>query len=400
MMPPLSPEFRLAAACCIWPPSHYRNEAIYEAAEAPINWALFLRVVRRHRIEGFVYDALRCIRLIVPSEIDRELGATAIALVRQNLELAGEGLRLQHLFAEADLPVVFVKGASLAMLAYGTLSLRHSRDLDLVVFPNSMSAAGMLLERAGYRRREPPTSFNASQLRMWMLRCKELTYIHEQQQIIVELHSRLFDNPLLMADTLAAAPLRMVAVTGRRGLCTFGEEDLFAYLCAHGAIHCWFRLKWLADIGALLARQSATEIERLYQAAEARGVGQCAAQAIVLCKLLLGMEFTEKVIATARKNASVRWLTSIAIQAITADLEPTEQLFGTARNNLSHFLLAFDIRYWLGELRNHLISPVDILTIPLPARLSAVYPIVRVPLWLWRHCVRRASSPQNISNFK
>ena len=36
---------------------------------------------------------------------------------------------------------------------------------------------------------------------------------------------------------------------------TLGADDLFAYLCAHGAYHAWFRLKWLADIGALLAAE-------------------------------------------------------------------------------------------------------------------------------------------------
>ena len=255
MAPSLSREFLLAAACTIWPPSDRRTEAIREAAAGPLDWDRFLRVVMRHRVVGLVHNGLTRAQPAVPPAIAREIGAQAAALVRQNLALAAEGLRLQRLFAEADLPVVFIKGVSLAILAYGDLGLRHGRDLDLVVLPELTLPAAALLEFAGYRRSEPPASFSEAQVRMWLLRCKELTYVHKERRLIVELHCRLFNNSRLMSKMPVAGPLRIVAVTEELGLRTFGEDDLFAYLCAHGAFHCWFRLKWLADIGALLTRQ-------------------------------------------------------------------------------------------------------------------------------------------------
>jgi len=384
MTPSLSREFLLAAACTIWPPSDRRTEIIREAAADPLDWDGFLRVVVRHRVVGLVHDGLTRAQPTVPPAIAREIGVQAAAQVRQNLALAAEGLRLQRLFAEADLPVVFVKGVTLATLAYGDLGLRHGRDLDLVVRPESTLPAAALLESAGYRRSEPPASFNEAQVRTWLLRRKELTYIHEERRLVVELHSRLFDNPRLMAKMPVTEPLRIVAVTEELGLRTFGEDDLFAYLCAHGAFHCWFRLKWLADIGALLTRQPEGGAERLYRAAETRGVGRPAAQAFLLCRRLLGTTLPDQLIAVLRKNTTVRWLEAIAMQTITADLEPTEQLFGTTLNNLSLFLLNREWRYWLAELENHLISPVDILMLPLPDQLRVLYPLLRLPLWLWR----------------
>jgi hypothetical protein len=385
----LSPELRLAAACCIWPPSHRRTAAIRKAAEAPIDWTRFLRVVGRHRIVGLVHNGLKCAQSIVPPEVDREIGTQAAALVRQNLEMAAEGLKLQRLFAEADTPVVFMKGVTLAMVAYGDLGLRHSRDFDIVVHRKSIPAANRLLEGAGYRRYEPSTSFNEAQLRMWLLRCKELSYVHERRHVIVELHSRLFDNAQLMADTPVAAASQMVAVTEGNNLCTFGEDDLFAYLCAHGAIHCWFRLKWLADIGALLARQPEGGVERLYLAADARGVGRCAAQAIFLCRQLLGTAIPDQLITTLSRSSVVQRLEAIAMKAMTAETEPTEQALGTFWANLSHFLLDPSWRYWLAELKVQLISPVDILTLPLTDKLQLLYPALRIPLWLYRRSIHR-----------
>ena len=39
-----SQEFRLAAACAMWPPSDRRTEAIRAAAIGPLDWSRFLRV--------------------------------------------------------------------------------------------------------------------------------------------------------------------------------------------------------------------------------------------------------------------------------------------------------------------------------------------------------------------
>ena len=53
-----SPEFRLAAACAMWPPSDRRTEAIKAAATRPLDWTRFLRVARRHGVVGLVRDGL------------------------------------------------------------------------------------------------------------------------------------------------------------------------------------------------------------------------------------------------------------------------------------------------------------------------------------------------------
>lgn len=392
MAPSLSREFLLAAACSVWPPSDHRTETIRAAAASPLDWDCFLQVVRRHRIVGLVHEGLTHVCTAVPPDISREIGKLATTLVRQNLAFAAEAMRLQHLFAEANLPVVFFKGVSLAMLAYGNLSLRHSKDLDLLVSPDSILVASALLRRVGYRQYEPPTTFSNTQLQMWLIRCKELRYVHQETSAEVELHIRLFDNPLLMPKMPSTGSLRIVPIAEEIGLCTFGEEDTFAYLCAHGAIHCWFRLKWLADIGALLARQPDGGVERLYLAADARGVGRCAAQAILLCRQLLGTAIPDQLITTLSRSSVARRLEAIGMEAMTAETEPTEQVFGTFWANLSHFLLDPNWRYWLAELKIQLISPVDILTLPLPKPLRGLYPILRLPLLFWRRHIRHGRS--------
>jgi Uncharacterised nucleotidyltransferase len=392
MAPRFSPEFQLAAACVIWPPSTRRTEAIRAAAAGPIDWHRLLRVARRHQVVGLVYDGLRRAQPDVPPEIAREIGTEAATLMRGNLAMAAEAIRLQHQFDEVDLPVLFVKGTALAMLAFGNLGSRAGQDIDLLVPRERLPAAVALVTRAGYRRFDPPHEVTDAQLRLLMPLKKDLGFIHETTGLRIELHWRLFLNPHAMAETSVMAASRVVPLTGTAGLRTMGEEDLFAYLCMHGALHCWNRLKWLADVNALLETSSESGLERLLRAAKARGAGRAAAQAMLLCRRLLGTPIPIAVTATLANNPAVRWLEATALKAMTTgqgEQGPHDARFGTTRGSLSTFLLSRNWRYRLAELKVHLINPTDVLTVPLPSRLRFLYTILRLPLWVWRHAARR-----------
>src|SRR5262249_14706013 len=111
----LSPEFRLAAACAMWPPSDYRNEAIRVAGAGVVDWPRFVRLTARHRIFGLVRDGLTRAHPDLPPAIARQITAQAEKLVRQDLAMAAECLRLKNIFGKAGVPILFVKGASLAI---------------------------------------------------------------------------------------------------------------------------------------------------------------------------------------------------------------------------------------------------------------------------------------------
>jgi len=394
MARPFSPELRLAAACAMWPPSDRRTEAVRAEAAGPLDWPRFLRVARRHQVIALVHDGLTRAGTGVPLEIAREIGAQAETLIHENLAMAREALRLQRLFDDADLPVLFVKGASLAVLAFGNLGLRDAQDIDLLIPGKTLPEATTLLARAGYCRVEPPTDISDTQLRLLLSLRKDLGFVHQVTGLQTELHWRLFLNAHAMAEASLMASSRVVPLTGITGLRTMGDEDLFAYLCMHGALHWWNRLKWVADVNALLASRPGDEIERLVRAAEARGVGRAAAQALLLCRRLMKATLPARLMATIDKSATLRWLEATALDAVTTgqgEHDPHELRFGTTCGSLSTVLLSHDWRYWLAELRVHLTNQTDILTVPLPESLRFLYPILRLPLWCWRHAVKHGA---------
>jgi hypothetical protein len=348
-----------------------------------------VRVARRHQVIGLFHEGLTRVRPKMPLEIAEQIGAEAATLVRENLAIARESLRLQHLFDDAGLPVLFVKGAALAMLTFGNLGLRSSQDIDLLVNRETLPAAIELIRRAGYSRFDPPPDIGDAQLQLLMLLRKDLGFTNQTTGLRIELHWRLFVNPHAMDETSIMGASRVVPLAGAAGLCTLGEEDLFTYLCMHGAFHWWYRVKWLADINALLATAPEASSERLFQAAETRGAGLAAAQALLLCRRLFGTTLSALLLAAIGNSLTGRWLEATAVNAMTVgqgEREPRDVRFGTTRGSLSTFLLSRTWRYRLAELKNHLANQTDVLTVPLPERLWFLYPVLRLPLWAWRHC--------------
>src|SRR5262245_25179482 len=128
-----SAEFRLAAACAMWPPSDRRSQAIRAATSEPLHWPRFVRVAQRHRVLGLAHQGLTAACAPIPPDIRQKIGDQAAIIARESLRMAAEAVRLQRLFDGARLPVLFVKGSSLAMLAFGNLGLSGSQDIDLLV---------------------------------------------------------------------------------------------------------------------------------------------------------------------------------------------------------------------------------------------------------------------------
>ena len=390
MPSPQSPEFLLVAACCVWPPTPERTVRIRSAAVQALDWPLLLRIVDRQRVAALVHHGLHDAQIDVPETTARSLAAQASRIGLQNLSLAAESVRLQRLLDEAGITVMFLKGVSLSVLAYGSLALKHGKDIDLLVPEKDALTALDLLECAGYRILMPAPDLSQAQRRVVLKYDKEIILEHRQSGLQVELHWHLVNNPDLLRGIDAAAPTQRVALSADASLRTLERADLFAYLCAHGAGHGWSRLKWLADLAALMCNMRGEDIERLYAFAEQRGAGRCAAQALLLCQELLHFQLSPQFARRLAGDRRVRILKNVALSLISGDadaLQIWERPFATTRLSLGNYLLGSGWRYWSTELRHHLLLLPDALRLPIPERFPWLYDlfgIVRVPMWVWR----------------
>ena len=311
------------------------DPARLKSAMADVDWALFLALARRHRVEGLAAEGLRSVSTAVPSTIATALAEDSARIARDGLTSAVECGRLNTTFAGASVPLLFVKGLALARLAYPNPFVKMGWDIDLLVDPANVSRAASVLDRLGYCAQTPA---DADAIVRWHRLNKESVWscgLH-----FVELHSRLADNRRTIPIITVHSPRQLVEITPGLILPTLARDELFAYLTVHGGSSNWFRLKWVCDLAALVRGCDASELTRLVVTARKFGAGRAPAQAVLLCADLFGGTFVEAA-AMLRLNHDPlnRWLAASAMAELVgkrAHHEPTERRLGTVRMHLTH----------------------------------------------------------------
>lgn len=379
-------EFLLVVACCRWPLTQDAIAAIHEAAKSDIDWPRLLRMVRRQRVAGLVHNALTMARVDLPPPIARELAEQTQAIARQNLIQLSEAIRLQGVFAFAGIAALTLKGVTLAQQAYGSIAFKHGKDIDFLVSPDHAEQAWRILERDGYELALPAKHLNAKQRRMVLTYGREIGVADRRRDSRIDLRWRLTGSPLLMSGLDPFAEPQEVALPGG-AVRTLGDDVCFVYLCVHGGGHVWSRLKWLADLNALLSSKNADEIERLYRYSQACGGGYCAGLGLLLCERLLGFKTPTPLAAELHASRRLAFLTAIALDVMAGpdgETELEERRFGSTRVSLANFLLGDGVAYFAARCREMSVRLGDIIALPLPAPLHFLYPVLRLPLWLWR----------------
>ena len=342
-------EFRLLIECCRPSLAGAGDGEIRELARKA-DWPRFLQLCRRHRIQGLAQRAVRELALGLPSDVAASLSQDADAIAVHNLRAARQSALILEAFTAAAIPVVFVKGLTLSELAYGDPFVKMSQDVDLLVPGGSIIEAAAALEQLGFRLVEPQRPV---QIERWHQRRKESVW-RSPEGLNLDLHSRLADSPRLIPGIGAHSPRREIEVAPGIMLPTLAADELFAYLCVHGASSAWFRLKWIADLAALLKDCSEDEVERLYRRSQHLGAGRAPAQALLLAAATFGTAADSGLERRLRQQPANRWLASAAWGQLVREEEPTRVRLGTATIHLSQLLLLPGPAFKLGELSRQL----------------------------------------------
>lgn len=350
-----SVEFQLAVECCraaFAGEDRARIQRLYAAVE----WDLFLRVTRFHRVQGLVWSALKSSGTDVAAAVATALSNDTKVIAASNLKAAAEARELLGQFQRADIPVLFVKGLTVGALAYPNPMLKMGWDIDILIGEAALPRAAAELEARGYQRMIPAPSADLSS---WHRHSKESVWCRPEERLYVELHTRLADNPELIPAMGVDSPRRQVEIASGTSLPTLAADELFAYLCVHGASSLWFRLKWITDLAALLHHVPPGEIEALYDRSQQLGAGRAAAQALLhVDDLYQTLDGTDLRQLLERDCVSV-WLGTAAMKQVAGRDEPREPVtlpLGTARIHLSQMLLLPGLRFKLGELTRQLRS--------------------------------------------
>ena len=387
VLPDFPPELALAVAAARWPLDDPGRVAIRWHTSAVLDWERFLAWVARHRIAPLVHRNLRQAGS-VPAHVLERLQDQDARNARQVLTQISEAARIKRTLDAAGIRSMMIKGPLLSVLAFGDATLRASRDVDLYVDRAEVREADRLIVEAGYRRFAPDFALAPREQAAFLrLRC-QYAYFSEQAGVVQELHWRLTSNATLMPISDATLwsrsdPVRLNGVD----FTTLPEEEMFLYLCIHGSVHVWFRLKWLVDIAALLPRMSAEALQRIAVRARVLGIERPLFQALMLAHSLLAAPVPERLLTAARQCRAVRRLVAAAVRALNwagSPSEPSNTRWFNTWIALQAYRLKPTFAYRWAEFQDQMCSPEDWARLPLPEGLFFLYLPLRPLSWAAR----------------
>jgi hypothetical protein len=240
-----------------------------------------LELAEEHGVIGIVAARLGEFNQInVPAMFRRKLLERQKSHALSALGLIAEMLRVLNRFSEAGIQALVLKGPALSLQAYGDATARQYGDVDLLLRQKDIYRAAEVMMQAGFDADVPLAAVAAGKIP------GEYLFSRPNTKVIVELHTektlRYFPNRLAMERLFEQ---QTTLDFSGHVVPTLSNEDALVAICTHGAKHCWERLMWIADVSAMLRRQTGMDWVAVERTAEGLG-----AQRIVYTGLLLARE--------------------------------------------------------------------------------------------------------------
>ncbi|MET3319928.1 UNVERIFIED_ORG: hypothetical protein ABIC97_003025 [Peribacillus simplex] len=360
------------------------------------DWEFFLQLAMHHRVYPLIYSKLKIVdEALIPKYVIENLYQEYKKNTFKMLFFSGEMENLSKLFDENQIRLLFLKGPVIAFDIYGDISLRTSKDLDILVQKTDLNRVEELLLSYGYEREELQDKFEKSR--------HHIIFFHPQKKIEIEIHWRLNPPPLKEPSFNELWDRKRVSTLTTYQVYFLGEEDLFLYLIAHGSRHGWFRLRWLADIDQIIRNKVIPSKNSLsikaYQNQHLGGKANLLIDhALILASVLMNTPIDKERYSLASGKRSKK-LVHLAIKSIIENvpLEISEANFKknqsfSIKTNLHRTFTFIHYQFslmsslqkfiFLAQLFNP--SSADLKTLKLPKSLHLLYYPLHPFLWFWR----------------
>jgi len=282
------PEDRLLLACS----SRYMSDAAVAQArqylETEIEWSYVVSQAQYHAVLPLMNQNFQAhFAEMVPKPVLHFLHEASRHCQWRNLAFTGELLRILAFFEKLGIETIPFKGPSLAIMAYGNISLRMFADLDILIREKDVARASEALLADGYL---PKFTLTPGQQRNYQKNECALQLSHPVCGTVVELHWLLTERYLSIDLPIAEFWQRSSAARiGQRTVKALAPEDLFLYLCVHGSKHHWERLEWLCCIAEVAAASPTMDWRVIGERARECGIERILHMALLLAHNLLAM---------------------------------------------------------------------------------------------------------------
>lgn len=302
---PLGAESELLVWCARTGTTEGLMRRIRQKLQEPLDWTNFLQMAEYHGVEPLVYGTLSQVAPdLVPTESLAQLRRKVQVGSLLNRSLARELIKLCDEFALQGVPVIPIKGATLATVAYGDLGLRDFTDLDLLVPESSVEEAQAVLVTLGYESRdvvdEQGDEHDDGPHQVFVKR-RALCRVDLQWMMAHQLFAFRLDRPEFWARRVSVAfENRMVP-----GL---APEDLLILLCVHGSKHAWEHLKWVCDVAELLRTHPNLNWTSVMSSSSAWGCQRLVMMGLSIAHRLLDAPLPDEVLSRLEEELEINIL--------------------------------------------------------------------------------------------
>ena len=384
---PVTPEMRLMLLSCVGECTPGQMAELRELAAGFPRWDLFFRLVVKNRVFPTVFRSLSRLDGAVDQRALRPLQAQCERNSLAAMKLMAELIRIARRFDREGIRVISLKGPALGLALYGDLSLRTSKDLDLLVSPGDVDAAEQALIRMGYGRGFQTGGLTPRQRRHLLEKGHHFSYVSDGG-VEVELHWRYADDHSVEFDDVWA---------GRKSVTAFGErvdvpgdEENFLLLLHHGSGHGWKRLRWLLDVREIAVRDG-LDWASVRAQAQARGMTRMLEQAFCLLNWLFGLELPKELeglkIDRPEVLQQVRQAATLISSADELCGKPNHEHYLTFKKYLLGLTRTRGdrLRFFLTHFRP---GPSEFLAFRIPDRFFWLYYLIR-PVWKLKRIILR-----------
>ena len=229
-----------------------------------LNWERLLTLAQHHGVTPLLFKHFLQTPHFphVPSEVKKILKQFFRKHVLFSQMLSKELGRLVQSFETEKIPVIPIKGPSLAVMAYGALELRTFSDLDILMKNRDIPRARALLLDQGYRdltKSQKTTDIVSTE----QTSCRYHTFVDKTGMIGLDIQSKIeggqfsfqIDHEEFWKD------LHKVIVSGN-SVPSLPETKVLLVLCIHGSKHLWCHLKWVCDVAEMLRSSHQLDMEK------------------------------------------------------------------------------------------------------------------------------------------
>lgn len=220
--------------------------------------------------------------------------------LRKQFSLFAEQINLSKLFAENNIPLLFLKGPSLSNFLYNDPTMRTSRDIDILMQPSALNKTHDILKNNGYKSEQDEKEIFKGKFLKYF---HHISYWNHSKKIMVELHLRPFSMSDFWIERDITELSTFYSVSGIQ-LPVLKNEYLLNYLCIHGSLHKWGELIWVADLAQYLLKYAReTNWQKVIEISKQQGTEKTLYLGLLLAHKIFEVKIPDEIIIP--KNNSI-----------------------------------------------------------------------------------------------